>query len=349
MRTPLGRVVPGVRGRAGGSVAAAAQGALAPAAGPTLTASGQSFDLAIAPFVNLGQRPDDDRIGERIAEALASAVRARGRTLTPRTTLAAGGDPRGPDAAVEAGNDSRPPERAGCPAPGARAQVGGGYERISDRVHVMAQVVDVATGEIAHRTRIDGSAGDLLALLDRLVSALADGLAAPSAPVPAPVTGSLAFKPVPRAGADDRAPAGTGETAAASPAPESRVFGAFQGTGQGIEQTRFTRDGRRRAVAVWTSQPPRIDGRLDDTVWSSLTPLTGFVQTSPVEGAPPRSGRRSGSPTTAATSTSPSTRTTRTRASSGRRGRSATREGPTTAWRCCSTRSAISNAPTCSP
>ena len=246
----------------------------------------QSFDLAVAPFVNLNQRRDDDWIGERITEALATALRDRGWTLTSCTTPAAGGGLRGPGAAVEAGNESRRPERAGCPAPGARAQVEGAYERIGDRVHVAAEVVDGATGEVAHRTRVAGPAGDLRALRDRLVSTLADGLAAMYPSAPARVMGSLAFEPAPRAGADARAPAATGDTAVASATPESRAFGAFQGTGQGLEQTQFTRDGRRRAVAVWTSRPPRIDGRLDDTVWSSLTPITGFVQTSPVEGAP---------------------------------------------------------------
>ena len=192
-----------------------------------------------------------------------------------------------PGTAAEVGNGNRPTEElADCPVPGVRTQVEGAYERIGDRVDVTAEVVDSATGEIVHRARIDGPAGDFLALRDRLVAALADGLAAMNTPAPAPATGSLAFEPAPQVGADDRAPAGTGETAAGSPTSISRAFGAFQGTGQGLEQAPFTRDGRRRAVAVWTSRPPRIDGRLDDTVWSSITPITGFVQTSPVEGAP---------------------------------------------------------------
>ena len=41
----------------------------------------------------------------------------------------------------------------------------------------------------------------------------------------------------------------------------------------------------RRAIAARTSQPPAIDGRLDDPVWRDVTPITAFVQTSPVEGA----------------------------------------------------------------
>ena len=261
----------------GGNVAAAAQGALAPAAGPPPTAVSQSFDVAVASFVNLGQRRDD-WIGERIAEALATTLRAGGWTLTSCTTPSARGRLRGPGAEVGTG-DSRPPERVGCPSPpSARALLEGAYERIGDHVHITAEIVDVATGEIAHRSRVDGPAGNLVGLLDQLVSTLADSLAALNTPAPAPVTGSLGFEPAPGAG--------TGDSATAPPTPESRAFGAFQGTGQGIEQTQFTRDGRRRAVAVWTSQPPRIDGRLDDAVWSSLTPITGFVQTSPVEGAP---------------------------------------------------------------
>ena len=255
----------------GGSVAAAAQGALAPDAGPTPTACGQSFALDVARFVNLSRQRENDWIGDRLTEALATAFRARGWTPTSCTQPAAEGGHRAPGT---------------CPAPGVRAQVQGAYERIGDRVDVTAAVVDAATGEIIHRIRIDGLAGDLPALRDGLVAALADGLAAMNTPAPAPVTGSLAFEPAPQVGADDRAPAGTGETAAGSPTSDSRAFGAFQGTGQGLEQAPFTRDGRRRAVAVWTSRPPRIDGRLDDTVWSSITPITGFVQTSPVEGAP---------------------------------------------------------------
>ena len=48
----------------------------------------------------------------------------------------------------------------------------------------------------------------------------------------------------------------------------------------------FTIGGRPTAVAIRTSEPPTIDGRLDDAIWLDATPITEFVQTSPVEGAP---------------------------------------------------------------
>ena len=44
----------------------------------------------------------------------------------------------------------------------------------------------------------------------------------------------------------------------------------------------------RRAVQVRrTGDPPAIDGRLDDAVWRDAVRITDFVQTNPIEGAPP--------------------------------------------------------------
>jgi hypothetical protein len=42
----------------------------------------------------------------------------------------------------------------------------------------------------------------------------------------------------------------------------------------------------RSAVAAPVSSPVRIDGRLDDAAWQAATPVAGFVQAEPVEGAP---------------------------------------------------------------
>jgi hypothetical protein len=43
---------------------------------------------------------------------------------------------------------------------------------------------------------------------------------------------------------------------------------------------------RRVADAVQISDPPRIDGVLDDNAWQDTPPLAGFVQAEPLEGAP---------------------------------------------------------------
>ena len=43
---------------------------------------------------------------------------------------------------------------------------------------------------------------------------------------------------------------------------------------------------RRELVAIAAATPPRIDGVLDDALWRSAEPATGFVQAEPREGAP---------------------------------------------------------------
>ena len=337
----------------GAHLAAASQGPLAPTtAAPE--APVHALDVAVVPFLNLSRQPDDDWIGEGIAETVATDLRARGWTVTSCAHAsgwgaareravppsgeerAAGNGDNGDNGNGDNGNgdtdgdDGRRGSRDdgtavdGCPGPRVRMQVAGAYERFGDQVQVTAEVVDVATGAVAHHARIDGPVGDLFALQDRLVSTLADGLAAVNGPSAASVTGSLAFEPAAGGGnagaggdargagasaggdpggaasgagaiAGGRAEAGAGvnvggrsragdrDRAAAAPsAPAPREPRAPQGTGR----SGFTIGGRPRAVAARTNQPPRIDGRLDDAVWLSVEPITDFVQTSPVEGAP---------------------------------------------------------------
>jgi TolB-like protein len=49
----------------------------------------------------------------------------------------------------------------------------------------------------------------------------------------------------------------------------------------------FAVGGGRSLQARRTSQPPTIDGRLDDAVWRDAVRVTDFSQTNPIEGAPP--------------------------------------------------------------
>ena len=45
-------------------------------------------------------------------------------------------------------------------------------------------------------------------------------------------------------------------------------------------------DARRTLQAVETSEPPTIDGVLDEALWQRAAPATGFVQADPLEGTP---------------------------------------------------------------
>ena len=284
----------------GAHLAAASQGALAPIAAAPAAAGFRSLDVAVAPFLNLSRQPDDDWIGDGIAETVATDLRARGWTVTSCAAPAVGRGGRSRAAATAAwngnangngngngnGNRGRGPDPAGCLGPRVRLRVAGAYERLGDQLHVTAEVIDAATGAVAHRARLDGPAGDLFALQDRLVSTLADSLAAVRGPSATSLTGSLAFEPAAMGSADANASTNAASSsrdghgdgaAAASAAPASPGSGARQGTGLGG----FTIAERPRAVAARTNQPPRIDGRLDDAVWLSVEPITDFVADEP--------------------------------------------------------------------
>jgi len=51
-------------------------------------------------------------------------------------------------------------------------------------------------------------------------------------------------------------------------------------------QFAFAGDSQKSVTAVRVSTPPKIDGVLDDSVWSLATPATGFTQRDPSEGQP---------------------------------------------------------------
>ena len=122
--------------------------------------------VVVTEFVNISGAPADDWFGQGIAEVVAaemderwsvhSLVRepmrapgARGATAVSDATL------------VETGR-----------AAGARWVVGGGYQRVGDRLRITARVVEVGTGTVAAATVVDGAAADLFALQDRVAADL---------------------------------------------------------------------------------------------------------------------------------------------------------------------------------
>ena len=240
--------------------------------------------VAVMPFANLSRHPADEWIGAGIAETVSVDLTRVGLTLVEQTAvLGAIGTRDTVDR--ERVDDTRALEIGR--QLGATLLVRGTYQRVGDRLRITAHVVDVRSGSVVHSAKIDGSLSDVFAAQDQIVLALAERLApspdrapgsavrrAPAPPalerraaapegtlVPADVTGGLALP-----------------TAAAEDPPSAAAPGRRGGGG-------FAITNRPMAIAVRTSQPPAIDGRLDDPVWRGVTPITQFVQTSPVEGA----------------------------------------------------------------
>ena len=195
--------------------------------------------------------------------------------------------------------------------------VDGTIQRLGNRLRITTRLVEVATGAIAFSNRVDGMLGDLFDIQDALGASLAARLstdvemaAAPAARRPQRnVVASPTLARDPTAGLD----AGPERNSAAPPsrpafdsaATESRsernvtgalAFGGSGGSGTAPAQRRprrpggggFTPTPRERPTVVIgrSSNPPAIDGRLDDSVWETATYINDFIQIAPVEGAP---------------------------------------------------------------
>jgi tetratricopeptide (TPR) repeat protein/predicted Ser/Thr protein kinase len=130
--------------------------------------------VAVAPFVNVTRRPEDDWLGTAIAEAVAADLgrvtglavverkRASGTIIRIRTS--------GPDA-----SDSETAIASGQ-AFAAPWVVDGAFQRSGEQVRITARFADVATDAALRTIKIDGPVSEIFKLEDRIVEELCDGL-----------------------------------------------------------------------------------------------------------------------------------------------------------------------------
>ena len=216
--------------------------------------------VVVTEFVNISGAPADDWFGQGIAEVVAaemderwsvhSLVRepmrapgARGATAVSDATL------------VETGR-----------AAGARWVVGGGYQRVGDRLRITARVVEVGTGTVTAATVVDGAAADLFALQDRVAADL-----------------------VAAAGAGASGGGVTPLTAGRRPGPSSFGEGSFlpgppAGRGAPERPRAESPAGLPPAGAAGRPTPPRPGGRFAGVT----APPAATTASSPAASAPPR-------------------------------------------------------------
>ncbi len=150
---------------------------------------------------------------------------------------------------------------------GVRWVLTGGYQRLGDRLRVTARLVDARSGAVVRSARLDGALGEIFALQDRIVVELADGLDLRVAAARPPAADRSA--PAAAAGDGRRGPVELVGAPAAGFTPAAGIL-----------------TGRPSVEPLRTSDPPRIDGRLDDAVWRRATRITEFVQQQPLDGEP---------------------------------------------------------------
>ena len=246
--------------------------------GQANTAQEATESVAVLPFTNITEVPEDDWIGAGIAESVATDLeQASGVSVTAHQTVSAAldrliaGDRSAADArAVEAGR-----------LVGARWVVSGGYQRVGDRLRITARLVEVETGTVVRSARVDGQESELFALQDRVAADLAGGLSGGGLAVTtAAGERSPEADPTPPRPPVEAARAATGEF---TPLASTVVI---DGPAPPVAPATISRDAEGRATirAVRLGEPLRLDGSLDEAVYEDVAPVAGFIQQLPDNG-----------------------------------------------------------------
>jgi len=239
--------------------------------------------VLVLPFVNTSRAAQDQWIGAGIAETLSSEL--------PGLSGVAVADGPGSAARTAAGDGAALRAARGS---GAGWMVTGSYQRVGDALRIIATLRNVDTGAVVHTVTVDGPLSELFPLQDRLVAEVSDAIRSRLAPrvvaggggvgglasegwrpplTPAPAPGPL-----------------TEQTAAVVP----RTTAGFAVSGVTIDgppppvpPAVIARDtaGRATVRATRLTTPLRIDGVLDERIYTDLPALSDFIQHEPDEGA----------------------------------------------------------------
>ena len=135
--------------------------------------------VVVTEFVNISGAPADEWFGRGIAEVVAAEI---GEQWAVRSMV--GGSPRARGVPGGAATSDAILVETGRAA-GGRWVVGGGFQRVGDRLRITARLVEVRTATVVSTTVVDGAAGDLFALQDRVAADLlaAAGSEASGSPV----------------------------------------------------------------------------------------------------------------------------------------------------------------------
>ena len=233
------------------------------------TAYAQSSETAVVvPFRNLTQQPDDAWIGGGIAASVTSDLRNLGMVVLRDQLDGDLSDQSLLTASREAG---------------ARWLVTGGYQRVANLLRINVRVIDVATGLVSQRSKVDGTLSSLFAMQDEVFQTVSEAFGSGQQ---MDVVGEIPEN-VSADGIDPEQRQRMRERMQSMSEEEREEF---------LQRMRARRrqDGgdvapapvgpTARTVIGRTGTPPVIDGMLDDSVWETATHITEFIQISPVEG-----------------------------------------------------------------
>lgn len=136
--------------------------------------AGLSNGVAVMTFSNITREAADEWIGSGIAETVTADLQnIHGLTVLPRAHIFEALRHLSSGALADFN------ERVGIEIGRKLAAawiVGGGFQRLGDRIRITAQLIDVRTGTLVRTVKIDGLVAELFSLQDRIVYELSQGL-----------------------------------------------------------------------------------------------------------------------------------------------------------------------------
>ena len=257
--------------------------------------------IGVMPFANVSRAEADRWIGAGIAETLASdllhtpgieVLDLGGLTQAVRDGTSPGAEEPDDLVALRIGRER-----------GATWLITGGYQRVGDRLRVIARLLVVDTGDVFHTVRVDGTVDELFMLQDRVGEAVSAQLrTAGGARVPETPRGEIApvvqpdRLPLPSARPPaDVAPVPAHSGAARPAAAVAPPAGGFavptlvlDGPPPPLPPATIARDaaGRVTVRAVRLPEGLTIDGALDEEAYETVPAFSDFIQTEPQMGEP---------------------------------------------------------------
>ena len=228
---------------------------------PASTGTSPVSTVAVVTFTNVRGAPEDNWIGEGIAESLA----------------------------VSFGNGVHVGSILSAEQRGAEWIAQGTHERIGSRLRITALLTDTASGRVLGSALVDGAFADLFALQDQVAAQLASATEVTRLRV-APDAGRREPKLPPRSNRHPEPSTPPGSIARASPnagfavvpraiidgPPPPRLPDMVARNSQGQATMRATR----------VDTPIELDGRLDEAAYAATAAVSDFIQQEPNEGAP---------------------------------------------------------------
>jgi len=204
--------------------------------------------VKVEPFSNLTDQSSDDWIGLGIAESITTALNTQAGIRATRA-------------------DASPTPR---PSTSSDWVIGGSYQRLGQQLRLTGHVAATSNPTIRHSVTVDGVLADLFTLQDQLLRELRPALDPVGAPVPAPAVTAAPPPSLPVSSP----PTPTPIVIDGPPPPEAPAT--------------INRDANGRATvrAVRLDAPLQLDGVLDEPVYNTVEPISGFVQQQPFPGAP---------------------------------------------------------------